>query len=80
MRAVELLNNQTCFDFLSPCQHASAIPKGRWMPAVVNWGASVSAKPTLWDAAVTPALQAATASASMAATVSALQPALLQDH
>lgn len=40
------------------------------MPAAVSWGASVSAKPTSWDAAVTPALQAATASASTAATVS----------
>lgn len=59
--------------FLSPLQHVTAIPKGLWMPAAVNWGASVSAKPTSWDAAVTPALQAATASASMAAIVSTWQ-------
>lgn len=77
MTAVKLLDNQTCFDFLFSCQHASAIPKGRWMPAVVNWGASVTAKPTSWDAAVTPALQAAMALASTAAMVSALQPAPL---
>lgn len=73
--AVTLSYNQTCFDFLSPWQHVSAIPKGRWMPAAVNWGASVHAKLTSWDAAVTPALQAATASASTAAMVSTWQPA-----
>lgn len=45
------------------------------MPAAVNWGASVHAKLTSWDAAVTPALRAATASASTAAMVSTWQPA-----
>lgn len=74
MTAVILLYKQTCFDFLSTWQPVSAIPKGHWMPAAVNWGASVSAKPTLWDAAVTPALQAAMASASTAAMVSTWQP------